>query len=295
MSPELPASALYSHPSLARLWKKVHLACSPFILRPTVRQLYSQPAPLLRSHLKSQPYHVVALGCAEGFKEALLLRKLPQPSHLTTADTSLTMARIAARKLPAKRKSAKKIDLTSPSSLSRVLQSHSHLPPPTRLLTLFGVLPNLDPPPLLHRLAKTLRPCDLLLFSTNLAPGKNPRAGALRILPQYENPPTRRWLEAAARRYRPRLPQGQLVFQINSDPRQPSLARIEARWISSRSTKIIFSSRRPTAPQVEAWLRSCKLIRFGRWIEPRGEEGVWLVQSTTTPCPFPRDPKRKKR
>jgi hypothetical protein len=35
---------------------------------------------------------VVALGCAEGLKEALLLRKLPQPSHLTTADTSLTMA-----------------------------------------------------------------------------------------------------------------------------------------------------------------------------------------------------------
>ncbi|MCX6947252.1 MAG: hypothetical protein NTU87_05250 [Verrucomicrobia bacterium] len=291
MSPELPASALYSHPSLARLWKKVHLACSPFILRPTVRQLYSQPAPLLRSHLKTQPYHVVALGCAEGFKEALLLRKLPQPSHIITADTSLAMARIAARKLPAKKKSSKKLDLTSPSSLSRVLQSHSNLPPTTRLLTLFGVLPNLDPPPLLHRLAKTLRPCDLLLFSTNLAPGKNPRAGALRILPQYENPLTRRWLQAAARRYRPRLPQGQLVFQISSDPRQPSLARIEARWISSRSTKIIFSSRRPTAPQVEAWLRSCKLLRLGRWIEPRGEEGLWLVRSHPS---LGRDPKPRK-
>ena len=277
MSPELPASALYSHPSLARLWKKVHLACSPFILRPTVRQLYSQPAPLLRSHLKSQPYHVVALGCAEGLKESLLLRKLPQPSHLTTADTSLAMARIAARNLPAKKKSSKKLDLTSPSSLSRVLQSHSNLLPPTRLLTLFGVLPNLDPPPLLHRLAKTLRPCDLLLFSTNLAPGKNPRAGALRILPQYENSPTRRWLEAAARRYRPRLPQGQLVFQISSDPRQPSLARIEARWISSRSTKIIFSSRRPTAAQVAAWIHTTRLRTIARWIEPRGEEGLWLV------------------
>lgn len=290
MSPELPASALYSHPSLARLWKKVHLACSPFLHRKAVRLLYQKPASILCQHL-SPSYALVALGCAEGTKESLLLRKLPQPSHLTTADTSLAMARIAARKLPAKRKSAKKLDLTSPSSLSRVLQSHSNLPPPTRLLTLFGVLPNLDPPPLLHRLAKTLRPCDLLLFSTNLAPGKNPRAGALRILPQYENPPTRRWLEAAARRYRPRLPQGQLVFQINSDPRQPSLARIEARWISSRSTKIIFSSRRPTAPQVEAWLRSCKLLRLGRWIEPRGEEGLWLVRSHPS---LGRDPKPRK-
>ena len=277
MPPELPASALYSHASLARLWKKVHLGYSPFIHRPAVRKLYSQPAPLLRSLLKRHPYHVIALGCAEGLKESVLLRKLPKPYHLTTADTSLTMARIAARKLPAKRKSAKKLDLTSPSSLSRVLQSHSNLPPPTRLLTLFGVLPNLDPLPLLSQLAKSLHPCDLLLFSTNLAPGENPRAGAVRILPQYENPPTRRWLEAAARRYRPRLPQGQLVFQINSDPRQRSLARIEARWISSRSTKIVFSSRRPTAPQVESWIQASGLRRLKRWIDPRGEEGVWLV------------------
>jgi len=277
MHPELPASALYSHPSLARLWKKVHFACSPFIHRPAIRKLFSQPAPLLRSLLKTQPYHVIALGCAEGLKESLLLRKLPQPFHLTTADTSLTMARIAARKLPAKKKTTRKLDLTSPSSLSRALQFHSLSQPPTRLLTLFGVLPNLDPLPLLRRLTKTLRPCDLLLFSTNLAPRKNPRAGALRILPQYENPATRRWLEAAARRYRPRLPQGQLVFQINSDPRQPSLARLEARWISSRSTKIIFSSRRPTAPQVESWIQASGLRRLKRWIEPLGEEGVWLV------------------
>ena len=277
MPPELPASALYSHPSLARLWKKVHFACSPFIHRPAIRKLFSQPAPLLRSLLKTQPYHVIALGCAEGLKESLLLRKLPQPFHLTTADTSLTMARIAARKLPAKKKTTRKLDLTSPSSLSRALQFHSLSQPPTRLLTLFGVLPNLDPLPLLRRLTKTLRPFDLILFSTNLAPGKNPRAGARRILPQYANPPTRRWLEAAARRFRPRLPQGQLVFQINSDPRQPSLARIEARWISSRSTKIIFSSRRPTAPQVESWIQASGLRRLKRWIDPRGEEGVWLV------------------
>jgi len=277
MPPELPASALYSPPSLARLWKKVHLGYSPFIHRPAVRKLYSQPAPLLRSLLKKQPYHVVALGCAEGLKESVLLRKLPKPYHLTTADTSLTMARIAARKLPAKRKTTRKLDLTSHSCISRILRSHSLSQPPTRLITLFGVLPNLDPLPLLRHLAKALRPFDLLLFSTNLAPGKNPRSGALLILPQYNNPTTRRWLEAAASRYRPRLPQGHLAFQINSDPRQRSLARIEARWISSRSTKIVFSSRRPTAPQVESWIQASGLRRLKRWIDPRGEEGVWLV------------------
>ena len=52
MSPELPASALYSHPSLARLWKKVHLTCSPFYRRPAVRRLYTQPTTVLRFLLR---------------------------------------------------------------------------------------------------------------------------------------------------------------------------------------------------------------------------------------------------
>jgi hypothetical protein len=140
-----------------------------------------------------------------------------------------------------------------------------------------------------------MRKDDLLLFSANLAPGQSAQTGALRILPQYDNLPTRNWLEAAILRYRPKLPKGHLEFGVFPDTKQKTLARIEARWMSKQLPIIVFSSRRPTHLQVESWIQASGLRRLKRWIEPRGEEGVWLVQSIIRPSPFPRDPKRKKR
>ena len=272
---ELPASALYSSPALGRLWKRVHLACSPLLHRPAVLRLYQKPAGALGRHLRS-PYSLIALGCADGTKEALLLKKLPHPAYLLAADTNLSLARRATHRIPGVRKVACRVDLTTdlPSSVS-------HLPRP-RLFTLFGVLPNLDPLPLLQRLGQRMKPGDLLLFSANLAPGKSGFAGGRKVLRQYDNPPTRRWLMAAAKDYRPKLPKGRLEFGVHSDPRQKNLARIEARWISAKKTFTIFSSRRPTTNQVEIWIRRARLKKIVRFLDPRGEEGVWLVRSART-------------
>jgi SAM-dependent methyltransferase len=268
--PELPASALYASPSLGRLWKKVHCSCSPFLKRPAVRRLYQTPAAILRKKL-APSYSLIALGCADGAKESLLLKKLPPPTFLIAADTNLTLARRATRRLPARHKRSFKIDLLKPLP-------PFHLPPSSiKLLTLFGVLPNLDPLPLLQRIAQRMKPGDLLLFSANLAPGKSAFAGARKILSQYDNPPTRRWLEAAIRRYRPKLPRGRLDFSVQPDPRQHSLARIEARWINGQRTWIVFSSRRPTVAQVEIWIAKAGLSKAARFLDPRGEEALWLV------------------
>lgn len=280
---ELPASALYSSPCLGRLWKKVHLACSPYLRRPTVRRLYQKPVFQLRRYLTG-PYSLIALGCADGTKEALLLKKLPKPVSLLAADTNLSLARRATLRLPARHKKSCKIDLLKPLPAFHLPPSTlltAHLPWP-RLLTLFGVLPNLDPLPLLRRLSRTMRPGDLLLFSANLAPAESGFAGARKILHQYDNLPTRRWLEAAAKNYRLRLPKGCLEFSVHPDPRQKSLARIEARWISPKKVVIVFSSRRPTVTQVETWIRLARLKKLARFLDPRGEEGLWLVRSAKT-------------
>jgi hypothetical protein len=280
---QLPASALYSHPSLARLWKKVHLSCSPFYRRPEVRRLYTQPTTVLRALLRHAAYNFIALGCAEGLKESLLLRKLPKPTLLLTADTCLSMAKIAARKLPARSKIARQIDLTSPSSISRILtppisHSKSKAPSPARLITLFGVLPNLNPLPLLRCLAKNMGPKDLLLFSANLAPREDGRRGALRVLSQYDNPLTHKWLHGVALRTRPRLPPGFVHFGVYPDPNQSSLSRIEGRWVvENKPTHTLFSSRRPTLSQVESWIQTSGLTRIHQWIDPKGEEGIWLT------------------
>ena len=274
---------MYSHPSLGHLWKKVHFSCSPFIQRPAVRRLYQTPAAILRKKL-APSYSLIALGCADATKEALLLKKLPKPTYLLAADTNLSLARRAARRLPAGKKTYLKIDLSRslpafhffPSKIqnqkSKIRETRHSL-----LITLFGVLPNLDPLPLLRRVARAMKPGDFLLFSANLAPGKSAFAGAHYVLPQYDNPPTRRWLEAAVRRYRPKLPRGQLAFGIFPDPRQPSLARIEARWMAGKKAWIVFSSRRPTVAQVEAWISKSGFKKVARFLDPRGEEALWLV------------------
>ena len=282
--PELPAACLYSRPHLGRLWKKVHRACSPFLKRPALQRLYRLPLSRIRKHFGLRPYSVLALGCADGVKESLLLKKLPPPTVLLAADTNPRLARQATIRLPAQKKIWRKIDLTHelPASLSRALQPALFIPTLKThklpiLITLFGVLPNLTPLPLLKRIARFLRPEDLFLFSANLAPGTKGHSGALRVLPQYDNPPTREWLEAAVAQFRPRLPKGRLEFGIFSDPQQKSLARIEARWISQRKTFTVFSSRRPTSSQVEAWIRTARLRKVARYLDPLGEEGAWLV------------------
>ena len=292
MPNELPASALYSHPSLGRLWKKVHLSCSPFLHRTELQRLYRLPAARIRKHFGRRSYSLLALGCADGTKESLLLKKLPKPTSLLALDANLSLARRATRRLPAFQKSAHRADLTSSLSLQFL---SSRLRPHPTLITLFGVLPNLNPLPLLRSIRRFMRKGDLLLFSANLAPGQSAHTVALRILPQYDNPPTRNWLETAILRYRPKLPKGHLEFGVFPDPNQKTLARIEARWINSNLPTVVFSSRRPTHPQVERWIQASGLRRLKRWIEPRGEEGVWLVQSLIRPCPFPRDRNRKKR
>lgn len=278
---ELPASALYSSPALGRLWKKVHLACSPFLHRRAVHRLYQQPIPVLRKKLLPS-YALLALGCADGTKEARFLKKIHPPAFLVAADTNLSLARRAARRLPALHKRACTIDLLKPLPTLPLPPPATRTTRPQLLITLFGVLPNLDPLPLLQRVSRKMRSDDLLLFSANLAPGKSGFASARRVLPQYDNLPTRRWLKAAVERYRPKLPKGRLVFEVQPDPRQKSLARIEARWISPKKTVIAFSSRRPTAAQAENWIRLAGLKKIARFLDPRGEEGLWLARSAKT-------------
>ena len=218
-------------------------------------------------------------------KEALLLKKLQTPDCLLAADTNLNLARQATLRLPAHRKICRKVDLTHelPVSFSTDLQRVPSKPNSktqnlTRLITLFGVLPNLSPLPLLRRIYRFLRPMDFLLFSVNLAPGSRGRTGTLRILPQYDNLPTRRWLAGAISRLRPKWKSGSIAFGVFPDPSQASLYRIEARWmVNKKPTHILFASRRPTARQVESWLKASGLSRVQRWMDPQGEEAVWLV------------------
>jgi SAM-dependent methyltransferase len=63
-----------------------------------------------------------------------------------------------------------------------------------RLVTCFGVLPNMQPAVLLPNLRRLLRERDLLLVSANLIPRPCQAPEAKALLRLYDNPATRDWL-----------------------------------------------------------------------------------------------------
>jgi len=80
-------------------------------------------------------------------------------------------------------------DLTSAEDFQKFLVTRH-----PSLVTFFGMIPNFEPQIILPKLASLIRPKDFLLFSANLAPGSNYAAGIKKVLPQYDNAPTREWL-----------------------------------------------------------------------------------------------------
>ena len=105
------------------------------------------------------------------------------------------------------------------------------------LVTFFGMIPNFEPEQILPKLASLVRPKDFLLFSANLAPGKNYAAGMKKILPQYDNPLTRDWLMTFLLDLGIERSDGELRFKIETDSAS-GLKRIVAGFHFTRPRRI---------------------------------------------------------
>ena len=103
------------------------------------------------------------------------------------------------------------------------------------LVTFFGMIPNFEPQLILPKLASLVRPKDFLLFSANLAPGKNYAAGVKKVLPQYDNAPTRDWLMTFLLDLGVEQRDGRLKFAIENGDR----------WLETNCRAVSF---RPGAP-----------------------------------------------
>src|SRR5207249_1951134 len=99
-----------------------------------------------------------------------------------------------------------------------------------RLMTFFGMLPNFEPRVILPRLAALLGPVDWLLVSANLAPGPDYGAGVRRILPQYDNVPTRAWLMTFLLDLGVKQSDGAIRFTVEEGPPGLDLKRVVAEF-----------------------------------------------------------------
>jgi len=280
-------------------WLALHQAFSPSRHDADCRAVYAKSFQAAAAQIKNSLVHLIGLGCGGGQKDTRLLKLLLAPGRklfYTPSDVSVAMVLVARQTalavVPASNCKPMVCDLATAGDLPAVLAALA-APQAARLLTFFGMIPNFEPGAILPKLAALLRADDQLLFSANLAPGADYAAGLEKILPQYDNPPTRDWLLTFLLDLGIERRDGRLRFVIENGPGGGGLKRVVAYFdflrarrvgIENRSVDFVggdsirlFFSYRYTPDRVCALLERHGLVARESWITRSEEEGVFLV------------------
>ncbi len=281
-------------------WLALHQAYSPSRTDADCAATYDASFAGAADQIQEAAVHLVGLGCGGGQKDSRLLRLLRQagktvsytPSDVSTA--MVLVAREAALAVVADADCHPLVcDLATADDLAGVLNDTTK-PGEARLITFFGMIPNFEPQLILPRLASLLRPGDHLLFSANLAPGRDYVAGVQRILPFYDNHLTRDWLMTFLLDLGVESGDGELRFTIEDDAAGQGLKRITARFHFTRKRRIelegeafefkpgdsirLFFSYRHTPQLVRSLLGNHGIQVLDQWITKSEEEGVFLCR-----------------
>ena len=279
-------------------WLALHEAHSPARRDKDCLATYDRAFDQATAQIKTMQVHVIGLGCGGGQKDVQLLKRLQSRGKQISyapGDVSVAMvlvARAAALKfLPPEKCFPFVCDLAVANDLPEMLaQGRPHHG--ASLVTFFGMIPNFEPRQILPKLATLLHAKDYLLFSANLAPGKNYAVGMKNILPQYDNPLTRDWLTAFLFDLGVDQRDGQLRFTFETCGL--GLQRVVARFhfVRARQIKVsgqdfffargeairLFFSYRYTPALAAKLLARHGLEVCRQWITVSGEEGVFLCR-----------------
>jgi uncharacterized SAM-dependent methyltransferase len=293
-------------------WLALHQAYSPARTNPGCAAIYRESFSAAAQRLPAGRVHVVGLGCGGGQKETALLTALGETGRelfYTPSDVSSAMVLVALQSarevVPEANCFPLVCDLATAGDLSSVLRdapaqassgalgtpSPGHAP--NRLFTFFGMIPNFEPEVILPLLAKLVGPEDHLLFSANLAPGKDYAAGVQHVLPLYDNELTRDWLLTFLLDLGVERADGELRFVIEDERGPVQLKRIAGyfHFIRDRTLEVnserfeflagesirLFFSYRHTPALVDALLRPYGLEVIDQWVAPSQEEGVFFL------------------
>jgi hypothetical protein len=197
---------LYVTSHQTQLWRRVFLRHSPLHANPGFARIYPDAFSRIMDHLPPGKIFLVGLGCGTGAKELQLQAALRDRGHdalFAAIDVSRDLVIESVEKLAAagaEHRRSLVCDLAQSDFLGEWLNRlEAGLP---RLITFFGLVPNLDPSVVARLFRSILRPGDILLVNAHLAPvnretGRDLPAAMQAVLPQYDNPETRAWLAAA--------------------------------------------------------------------------------------------------
>jgi L-histidine N-alpha-methyltransferase len=277
-------------------WLALHQAYSPTRTDVDCQAVYESGFKAAAEKIKFRAVHVIGLGCGGGQKDTRLLKLLKTRGRevfYTPCDVSTAMVLVARQTalavVPQKNCFPFVCDLAIADDLPAVLDSRLR-PHASRILSFFGMIPNFEPQIILPKLASLVRPRDFLLFSANLAPGRNYAAGVEKILPQYDNPLTRDWLLTFLLDLGVGRSDGELRFSVAAGTL--GLKRIVADFYFNRRCRVevenvvfnfrvgetfrLFFSYRYTPERVGKVLARYGLEVCGQWIAQSEEEGVFL-------------------
>ncbi len=284
-------------------WLALHQAYSPSRTDSDCDATYAKSFVDAAKRIRAQTIHLIGLGCGGGQKDSRLLKLLKgQGKELfyTPSDVSVAMVLVAEQAASAVVSRNKCFpfvcDLASDEDLAEIFSAKVSRTA-TRLFTFFGMIPNFEPQVIVPKLAALLRRNDLLLFSANLAPGKNYSSGVERILPLYENELTREWLITFLTDLGIETRQGKTRFVIEDHPvGNLKLKRIAAYFQFSRRSVIdlperrfefrageqirLFFSYRHTTAGITRLLGKQGISVLDQWITQSEEEGVFLCRKS---------------
>lgn len=279
-------------------WQRVFERWSPFAKSKDCGAIYRAGAAQTGAAVGPNVL-VVALGCGDGSKDALLLRTLGGANttvHYVPADVSVTLVTRAAL-------SAREwIDPDHIHCLVADLARSDDLPgwfdrrssaETVRLITFYGMIPNLEPDTIFRVLKPLLRKNDRLLFSANLMPESGGMAPP-GILSQYDNLETRRWLSTLFEESGVPFDFEKIVFSMKPADAFAGGYRIAADYVWDSDMRFrfldqdfefeagtnlnLFFSYRYTAGEIHGMFEQNGMEISGSWILPNQEEGVFACR-----------------
>jgi len=292
----------YDTPKQTLRWLRLHEALSPARTDPECGRIYDALFAECATRLAGQrEIEVLSLGCGGGQKDAQLLRRLAAalpgarlryvPVDVSTGLALTARAAAIAAGLPPGDVVPMVADLAQTEDWKGALAA-GLAEAGARVVCFFGMLPNFLPGAVLPQLAGLVRRSDVLLVSANLSPGSDYAAGVAKVLPLYNNAPTRDWLWSVLLDLGLERNDGEMRFTVASCPMGSGLRRIEAGITFVRACRIeygggtydfapgdtfrLFFSYRHTPDRLAALLGSHRLTVDAHWSNGSGEEGVFL-------------------
>lgn len=193
----VPTRLLYESPTQARAWRELAADLSPASDRSDGVLAYAEVHSLLSSLVAKHPteLQIIGVGCGDCAKEAALANELVRKGPVTSTpiDVSLPLIQVAASNLERLPNCHVNRPLVVDLEGSDALRGHLPRSTGCRVVTLYGVLPWMDPAGVGRLIPALLEPGDWLCLSANLA--SEGSGGLEELLSQYDNAPTRRWIQ----------------------------------------------------------------------------------------------------